>query len=78
MAHAEKTLTINRPPNDVFDFILEGKNNPSLAAFGSGHSPTPRNPVGHWIGFQAGYEWSGRQKDRCRLQDRKVRSTPPD
>ncbi len=28
MAHAEGTITIDRPVNVVFDFLLEGMNNP--------------------------------------------------
>lgn len=28
MAHAEKQVTINRPANEVFDFILDGTHNP--------------------------------------------------
>src|SRR5215831_13515375 len=28
MAHAEATTTINRPPAEVFAFLLEGTNNP--------------------------------------------------
>jgi uncharacterized membrane protein len=27
MAHAEQTIVINRPIKEVFDFVLEGKNN---------------------------------------------------
>ncbi len=27
MAHAEQTITINRPSNDVYDFLLDGTNN---------------------------------------------------
>jgi uncharacterized membrane protein len=29
MAHAENTITIDRPVKEVFDFILDGDNNPS-------------------------------------------------
>ena len=28
MAHAEESITINRPANAVFDFVLDGTNNP--------------------------------------------------
>jgi uncharacterized membrane protein len=28
MAHAEENITINRPANAVFDFVLDGTNNP--------------------------------------------------
>ncbi len=28
MAHAEESITINRPANAVFDFVLDGMNNP--------------------------------------------------
>ena len=28
MAHAENSLVINRPVNEVFDFLLDGNNNP--------------------------------------------------
>ena len=27
MAHAEESITINRPANAVFDFVLDGTNN---------------------------------------------------
>ena len=58
MAHAEKSVTINRPAQQVYDFILEGKNNPLWRPGVMDIAPSG-GPVGAGAMFKQGMKGPG-------------------
>ena len=59
MAHAERTVTVNRSPNEVFDFILEGKNNPIWRPAVADIVKLPGTPSGVGAAFKQGMKGPG-------------------
>ena len=59
MAHAEGSITINRPANVVFDFILDGANNPLWRPSVADIQRVPGTPSGVGAAFKQGLEGPG-------------------
>src|SRR6266498_4725826 len=59
MAHAEQTIVINRPINEVFDFILDGKNSPYWRPAVIDIQPLPGKPAGVGAVYKQGLKGPG-------------------
>lgn len=59
MAHAEQTITINRPVNAVFDFVLDGEKNPLWRPAVIDIQRVPGKPVGVGAVFKQGLKGPG-------------------
>lgn len=59
MAHAERVVTINRPAREVFDFILEGKNNQHWRPAVHDVAQVPGTPKGVGAIFKQGMKGPG-------------------
>ena len=59
MAHAEQTIVINRPIKEVFDFVLEGKNNPLWRPAVIDIQAVPGKPTGVGAVFKQGLKGPG-------------------
>ncbi len=59
MAHAEKTIIINRPAESVFDFILNGANNRLWRSSVLDIKPLSEAPYGAGSKFQQGLKGPG-------------------
>ncbi len=54
MAHAEATITIDRPPKTVFDFVLDGANGPLWRPDTTDAKLMPGKPLGVGAVFKQG------------------------
>ena len=59
MAHAEQSITINRPGNTIFDFILDGKNSPHWRPSVIDVQQVPGKPLGVGTVFKQGLKGPG-------------------
>ena len=59
MAHAEGSITIDRPANVVFDFILDGMNNPLWRPSVADIQRVPGKPAGVGAAFKQGLKGPG-------------------
>ena len=63
MAHAENTVTIDRPPKQVFDFILDGANGPKWRPDVTDVQLQPGKPLGVGATFKQGMKGPGGRID---------------
>ncbi len=63
MAHAEGKITIDRPVQQVFDFILDGANNPLWRASVMDVKPLTKKPYGVGPAFKQGLKGPGGRID---------------
>ena len=63
MAHAEGKLTIDRPVQQVFDFILDGANNPLWRSSVVDVKPLTEKPYGVGSAFKQGLKGPGGRID---------------
>jgi uncharacterized membrane protein len=59
MAHAEESITINRPVNEVFNFILDGMNNPRWRSAVLDIQRVPGKPAGVGAVYKQGLKGPG-------------------
>lgn len=60
MSHAEAQITINRPANEVFDFVLDGTKTPLWRpAVSDIEQQTPGQPLGVGVVFKQGLKGPG-------------------
>src|SRR5258708_13998655 len=59
MAHAEQSITINRPVNVVYDFILDGANNTKWRPGVADIQQLPGKPLGVGAVFKQGMKGPG-------------------
>jgi uncharacterized membrane protein len=59
MAHAEESISINRPVNDVFDFVLDGTKNPLWRPAVIDIQPVPGKPSGVGAVYKQGLKGPG-------------------
>ena len=59
MAHAEKTVVVNRPVNSVFDFVLNGVNNKLWRSSVLDIKPLDKPPYGVGSKFEQGLKGPG-------------------
>jgi uncharacterized membrane protein len=59
MAHAEGNITINRPANAVFDFVLDGTKGPLWRQAVIGVEPAPGKPQGVGAVYKQGVKGPG-------------------
>jgi uncharacterized membrane protein len=63
MAHAEENITIDRPIQKVFDFVLDGKNNPRWRSSVLDIKLMPGKPLGLGAVFKQGLKGPGGRID---------------
>ena len=59
MAHAEEWITINRPVDEVFNFVLDGRNNPRWRPAVLDMQPVPGKPAGVGAVYKQGLKGPG-------------------
>src|SRR5947199_1901076 len=59
MAHAEESITINRPMDDVFNFVLDGMNNPRWRPAVMDIQQVPGKPAGVGAVYKQGLKGPG-------------------
>src|SRR5713101_8035391 len=59
MAHAEERITINRPMDEVFNFVLDGMNNPRWRPAVIDIQQVPGKPAGVGAVFKQGLKGPG-------------------
>src|SRR5260370_28128923 len=59
MAHAEQSITINRPVNVVYDFVLDGTKNPLWRPAGIDIQPMPGKSAGVGAVYKQGLKGPG-------------------
>ncbi len=63
MAHAEESITIDRPVKEVFDFVLDGTNSPLWRSSVTDVKLSPGKPLGVGAVFKQGLKGPGGRID---------------